>query len=892
MRLVKLYFTLFFIIFQVSGGVFAEALKPTPENVLERFRQAHEHKSERLWPEMAAHNPAPDFDAALIRFAQKGRCDDHFELESYYNLALHTSMQKREIHDRIDAAAGLYNVKALKEELEIVKKMFHLDKPSYSVSELEELAAQAYAAGNMRVYWHMRYDILMSAPSQERAEANERFLAELWRSECDFPLKKWIYADCLHTYSVYNKDVNKLAFHVKRITGSPVCGYYDNASLTAALVIGKELFGRGRFDEAAEYFLYIIENEDEVADRIAYDVTAITHLWSYLTEKGCTEDLSELFNYDFTGTHIIQTNKSRDDLHFYTIIRDYYNNKNTGTAAPLGETEFDADVFLRKLASEGPDRYPEELFFFENHYLPSQPYTERMKMADMLAGLQAGRKSKQLDDWAELLKLTTIKDIADQQEVEQKLDGLKQFAVRMEKSGNQAMYIKAIRAQMDLNYTVATMLRFLDGEWSVEAFRNARILANALKDADSEYPWRRNDYLALGELYSTFNDKERAVDYLTQAVSDSQYYYDPASMSAQLLLTRHLPDDKVAGHVHKIILCPENIRDREKFNHRAAAEMGISLAGSIYTHHLALGLFNTLLSVFTAEDDAETLWRIYARLAHIYLTQNDLERCGEAIDKAMAYKNSCGSVTDADFELVKSRYYLETGQMLKLNMQLWDQYKRDVGGSFLTIGIIRDAEQQIYESDIEVKNRKIRVQRRSFICVVIIGIAILGVATVFMRMYRKKHAAYKMLARKAEEWAAQSSPDIAESAKVEETTEAEPKDNPDYSALLDRIQELMGREKLYRDPNLSLTMLADRLRVSRNTLSDAVNSTTSQHFNRFINEYRIKEAVNILSSTTDERVLMEELIEQVGFNSSSPFYTAFKEYTGLSPSEFRKSRGK
>ena len=52
--------------------------------------------------------------------------------------------------------------------------------------------------------------------------------------------------------------------------------------------------------------------------------------------------------------------------------------------------------------------------------------------------------------------------------------------------------------------------------------------------------------------------------------------------------------------------------------------------------------------------------------------------------------------------------------------------------------------------------------------------------------------------------------------------------------------------------------------------------------------YRIKEAQRILASENGKKLTIEEVAEQVGYNSKSAFNAAFKKITKHTPSAFRK----
>ena len=71
-------------------------------------------------------------------------------------------------------------------------------------------------------------------------------------------------------------------------------------------------------------------------------------------------------------------------------------------------------------------------------------------------------------------------------------------------------------------------------------------------------------------------------------------------------------------------------------------------------------------------------------------------------------------------------------------------------------------------------------------------------------------------------------------------------------------------------------------------LSALINLYMDKHFFDFVNEYRIKKAIQILKDCTQKELTVLEILYQVGFNSKSSFNTSFKKYTGKTPTDYRK----
>jgi AraC-like DNA-binding protein len=99
------------------------------------------------------------------------------------------------------------------------------------------------------------------------------------------------------------------------------------------------------------------------------------------------------------------------------------------------------------------------------------------------------------------------------------------------------------------------------------------------------------------------------------------------------------------------------------------------------------------------------------------------------------------------------------------------------------------------------------------------------------------------------------------------------------------IVQLMTTEKLFQNANLTLPETAKHLRVSPQKLSQFLNDNIGMPFNHFVNEYRIKEAQRQLKSS--KKVNIESLSEDVGFNSASTFYSAFKKVTNTTPAKYK-----
>lgn len=106
----------------------------------------------------------------------------------------------------------------------------------------------------------------------------------------------------------------------------------------------------------------------------------------------------------------------------------------------------------------------------------------------------------------------------------------------------------------------------------------------------------------------------------------------------------------------------------------------------------------------------------------------------------------------------------------------------------------------------------------------------------------------------------------------------------DAARIVERLEQAMQDDRLYLDPNLSLTKLARHVRVASNHVSQTLNEAMNETFFDYVNRWRIEAALPHIVKG-QETVLTIAL--DVGFNTRSTFYTAFKRVTGMTPRAYR-----
>lgn len=88
---------------------------------------------------------------------------------------------------------------------------------------------------------------------------------------------------------------------------------------------------------------------------------------------------------------------------------------------------------------------------------------------------------------------------------------------------------------------------------------------------------------------------------------------------------------------------------------------------------------------------------------------------------------------------------------------------------------------------------------------------------------------------------------------------------------------------------LNIEFLCQNMGVSRASLYNRLKSLTSMGANEYVNKLRIEKSMELLRNT---EMSISEIAEHMGFSSSRYFSTAFKKYTGITPTQFKESAGK
>lgn len=87
------------------------------------------------------------------------------------------------------------------------------------------------------------------------------------------------------------------------------------------------------------------------------------------------------------------------------------------------------------------------------------------------------------------------------------------------------------------------------------------------------------------------------------------------------------------------------------------------------------------------------------------------------------------------------------------------------------------------------------------------------------------------------------------------------------------------------DPEINISSLASQMNVSISFIEKRIKEETGTSFKKFLNKKRIEYAKILLEKNSD--LPIRELMLRSGFQSPATFYRNFRNYTGVSPKEYK-----
>lgn len=192
-----------------------------------------------------------------------------------------------------------------------------------------------------------------------------------------------------------------------------------------------------------------------------------------------------------------------------------------------------------------------------------------------------------------------------------------------------------------------------------------------------------------------------------------------------------------------------------------------------------------------------------------------------------------------------------------------------------------DYQNLVHKSDMQQKELELLKSRRVSGYALLTAAALALIFIITYINYRRKDAMYTLLVERYQKFMEKE-----DNLKTMAEEKPDAKSNSE-AELFGRLERLMTEEKVYLDKNLSMDKLCELLSTNRSYLSSAINRYAKMTLPNYINSYRIREAISIISDP-EKDVLLKSVYDEVGYNSKTSFYRAFQKETGCSPLVYRE----
>ncbi len=105
-----------------------------------------------------------------------------------------------------------------------------------------------------------------------------------------------------------------------------------------------------------------------------------------------------------------------------------------------------------------------------------------------------------------------------------------------------------------------------------------------------------------------------------------------------------------------------------------------------------------------------------------------------------------------------------------------------------------------------------------------------------------------------------------------------------------KILEILEKEKIYLNGDLSAREFCNRLSINSRYFSELINQEFGYSFTYLINSYRIREAKKMITDPQYAHLSFMGIAMEVGFNTKNTFTRAFKRHTGMTPTQYKSKQ--
>lgn len=355
--------------------------------------------------------------------------------------------------------------------------------------------------------------------------------------------------------------------------------------------------------------------------------------------------------------------------------------------------------------------------------------------------------------------------------------------------------------------------------------------------------------------------------------------------------------DKALEYLH----IANEVSQQEKYAERCTI---YKLYASIY---LSLRNYNTAIdylekAIKEADNaQASTLPEVYLCYAkvrsaqHLYTESNQLVGKGLKISKEKSITSSIAGF----YELAASNY--EAIGDYKSALSIFKSYKQTCD-TIYNIEKERSVNELRVQYDVDKKEQEANYQKllldreikKTTILYLSLGFALLLLFILYCFYYKQNRLYKKIVLQNRDAVAREENLKKRLKESTHGLYQSQVKtsitiNNEKATQLYEQLCELMEEKRLYTDCNLTRERLSEILNTNRTYLSQVINDKAGLGYSQFINGYRIKEAIRVLSDKDRTDYPLKALCTDLGFSSMTTFYKLFQATIGMTPSTYRKT---
>lgn len=271
-------------------------------------------------------------------------------------------------------------------------------------------------------------------------------------------------------------------------------------------------------------------------------------------------------------------------------------------------------------------------------------------------------------------------------------------------------------------------------------------------------------------------------------------------------------------------------------------------------------------------------------LSSVYLKEGSVEESRHELDELEKEIGSMGTAANKVWLAgILAEFYKRTGDQVQADRyeleyyRLREQYA--AAGSIMgteSLGFRREVSD--FRDQLVASRQREQTSRMWILVAAVVVLALIAVLVMTVRYHRRRFDYINALYRKSLQ------PQSQHPVSVKPTVGERERE------LAQRIVDVVNTSDEVLSPDFNMTRLSELVDSNTTYVSKAVNSVLGKNVKALLAERRIREACRRLSDPAlSRRLTIEALGVEVGFKSRSAFLAAFKEITGLSPSDYRKA---